>query len=77
MANLEAVYRYGSIDGEIVAQHEIESLADLPSVDETIPLPDKNSERRFVVMARFQPTTASWGGEATRSAFTIVVKDAK
>jgi hypothetical protein len=76
MAHMEVVYRYGSTGGEVVHRHEVGEDTRLPSVNETITLPDRDGERRFVVMARFAPTTTLVEGEAVRSAYTILVKDA-
>ena len=75
MANLEIVYRRDRIDGDVVAKQEIESPADVPSVDETITLPGRDGEKQFVVTARFAPTTTLAEGEAVRSAYTLLVKD--
>jgi hypothetical protein len=77
MANLAVVYRHGSVDGDVVARQEIESPAELPSLDETITLPGKVSKRQFVVTSRLPPTASSADGAAIRSAFTIVLKDAR
>jgi hypothetical protein len=73
---MEAVYRYGGTDGAIVHRHEVGEDTRLPSVDETITLPGRDSEREFVVTASLPPNVTSVDGEAVRSAYIILVKDA-
>ena len=76
MADTEAVYRYGSTDGEVVARHEVGPDTYLPSMGENITLPGSDSERRFIVTSRFPPSTVGFEREAAKSTYTIVVKDA-
>jgi len=55
MANMEAVYRYGSTDGEVVQRHEVGPDTPLPSVEETITVPGRDGARQIVVTAHFPP----------------------
>jgi hypothetical protein len=76
MASVEAVYRYRGLNGAVVARQEIESAAELPSMDQTITLPDSGDERRYIVTSRFAPYTTLIECEGIRSAYTIVVESA-
>ena len=76
MANMEAVYRYGSTDGEVVHRHEVGPDTPLPSVEETITVPGRDGARQIVVTAHFPPTLALAEGEPVRTAYTLLVKDA-
>jgi hypothetical protein len=55
MAHMEAVYRYGRTDGEVVDQHEVGPNTYLPSVGDTITLSDSSGEGRYVVKSRYPP----------------------
>ena len=76
MADMEAVYRCDSPDGEVVDRHEVGSDTLLPSVGETITLSDSGSEGRFVVKYRFPPSHASLERDGVISAYTFVVENA-
>jgi hypothetical protein len=76
MAHMEAVYRYGRTDGEVVDQHEVGPNTYLPSVGDTITLSDSSGEGRYVVKSRYPPSTASLEREEVVSAYTLVVQDA-
>jgi hypothetical protein len=79
MADMEAVYKYGSTDGEVLARHEIGADKELPSVGDTIPLPGSSGgEKRFVVTAFFPGVSGGVKGEVpTSSTYIIVVEDAE
>ena len=76
MADKEAVYRYGSPDGEVVDRHEVGPDTYLPSVGDTITLSDSGGEGRYVVKSRYPPSTASLEREEVVSAYTLVVENA-
>jgi hypothetical protein len=76
MVATEVVYRYGTTNGEVVDRYEVGPDTNLPSVGDTIMIPDGSGGRCYVVKSRYPPSTASLEREEVVSAYTLVVQSA-
>ena len=76
MGVTEVVYRYGTTDGEVVDRYEVGPDTNIPSVGDTIVVPEEGREGCYVVKSRYPPSTASLEREEEISANTLVVESA-